>query len=278
MIRGWQQRRCGVAAPRRRTRSSQIVEDMTVLLCARGHHRHHRVHQPGALGALGPTAPLPPADPWPNGPLGGVVRGLHPFVTHKRPQGLPSLEHLPTDPCRLGDTPGLPVFEPPRHLAPDRPPIAGKARVGQRAVADAMPLVKHRASLVSQGFADLLGTSPARAHGGNIPQQMGPAELAPPGGIPAVPTPAVRDQPPPTPFSQECWRDACSRFARVPRLIDLPHRSSRTLGVVRWDRWDAPVHRAAIACTRGPNSPEGTPRGSSARVSSPQAAQTTRCT
>ena len=226
MIRGWQQRRCGVAAPRRLIRSSQIIEDMTVLLCERGHHRHHRIHQPGALGALGPNAPLAPEGPWPNGPLGGVVRGLHPVVTHKRPQGLPSLEHLPTDPCRLWDATGLPLFEPPLHLAPDRPHRAGNACMGQRAVADAMPPVKHLASLVSQGLADRLGSSPALDHGFNIPHQMSPAELAPPGRIPAGPTPAVRDQPPPEPFSQECLRDLAT--ARPPHHKDRhPGRDRR---------------------------------------------------
>ena len=58
MIRGWQQRRCGVAAPRRLIRSSQIIEDMTVLLCERGHHRHHRFHQREPSGLWVPTLPL----------------------------------------------------------------------------------------------------------------------------------------------------------------------------------------------------------------------------
>ena len=66
-----------------------------MLLLERRHHRHHRFDKAGALRALGPKAPLAPEHPWPNRPLGGVVRGLHPFVTHERPQGLPQLQRSP---------------------------------------------------------------------------------------------------------------------------------------------------------------------------------------
>jgi hypothetical protein len=74
--------------------------------------------------------------------------------------------------------------------------------VGQRAVPDAMPPVTQLAPLVASRRAELLGLSPPLAHGVTTPRQMGPAALAPPGGIPMVPTPAVCDQPPPPSVSQ----------------------------------------------------------------------------
>ena len=63
-----------------------------MLLLQRGHHRHHRFHKAGAFRTLRPKAPLAPQNPWPNRPLGGVVRGLYPFVPYERPQGLPQFE------------------------------------------------------------------------------------------------------------------------------------------------------------------------------------------
>jgi hypothetical protein len=145
--RGREQRRGGVAAPHRLTRHSQIIEDMTVWLFERGHCSHHHFHTPGALGALGSNAALAPEDPRSNRPLGGVVRGFHPFVRHKRPQGLRPLEQLPTDPFRLLDATVLSLFAQLFHLALDWPHRAGQARRGQRAVPDARPPVKPLARL-----------------------------------------------------------------------------------------------------------------------------------
>ena len=80
-----------MTAQRHLARSRQESEDIAVLLLEGRHGRHHRLHKPGALGAMGPKAPLAPEGSRPNGPLGSVVRGLHPFVTYERPQGLPQL-------------------------------------------------------------------------------------------------------------------------------------------------------------------------------------------
>ena len=87
-----------------------------MLLLQRGHHRHHRFDKAGAFRALGPKAPLAPEDPWPNRPLGGVVRGLHPVVPHERPQGLPQLEQLPAGALRLGHPTRLARFQQPLHF------------------------------------------------------------------------------------------------------------------------------------------------------------------
>ena len=95
MSAGWEARRSRLPAERCLTGGCDIGEDVAMLLLQRGHHRHHRFDTAGAFRALGPKAPLAPEDPWPNRPLGGVVRGLHPFVPHERPQGLPQLEQLP---------------------------------------------------------------------------------------------------------------------------------------------------------------------------------------
>jgi hypothetical protein len=77
--------------------------------------------------------------------------------------------------------------------------------------------------------------------------------------------------------SAKAWTVACSRVAPGPRPIETPKRSASLVGVVRVARCYAPVHRAVIACTRGPKPPVGMPTGHPARVASPQAGQTTCC-
>ena len=54
--------------------------------------------------------------------------------------------------------------------------------------------MEHLSGLLPQALANLLRPSPTLDHGFKVPQQMRPAELPPPGGIPGVRTPAIRHQ------------------------------------------------------------------------------------
>jgi len=74
-------------------------------------------------------------------------------------------------------------FEPPLDRPSDGPHVAGETCMRQRAVADPMPPVKHLVHLDLQGFPKRLGWSTPLRHGRDIPPQMCPADLAPPGGI-----------------------------------------------------------------------------------------------
>jgi hypothetical protein len=153
-----------------------------MLLLQRGHHRHHRFNKAGALWALRPKAPLAPEDPWPNGPLRGVVRGLHPFVTHECPQALPQLQDLPAAALCLGHPTGLARVQQPRHVAPDGPQIPGKGRVGQRPVADPMPPMEHLTGLRLQGSRRSLESAPhtpswRRYHAASAPNRGAAARL-----------------------------------------------------------------------------------------------------
>lgn len=65
-----------------------------------------------------------------------------------------------------------------------------------------MPLVQQQAPLDLQGFPQRSGWPTLLSQGRNIPQQMCPANLAPPSGIPGVCTPTLRDQPPLTALPQ----------------------------------------------------------------------------
>src|SRR5512132_134322 len=174
---------------------------MAVLLLERGHHGHQRFDEPGAVRAVRPKAALAPEHPGTNGPLRRVIRRFHSWMSHERPQRLAPLEDLATHALGLGHTTRLPRFEPPLHFLPDRPHIAGKTGMRQRALTHPMPPMEHLAGLRSQGLPDDLRLATPHDHGLNIPQQMRPTQLPPPRGIPAIPTPAIGDQPPPEALS-----------------------------------------------------------------------------
>jgi hypothetical protein len=166
-----------------------------MLRLQRRHHHPPRVDHAGALGALGPTVSLAPEDPWPHRPLGGVGRGLHPVMTHARPQGLPPLHDLPAGALRLGNPTCLPRFPPPLHGAPDWPHRPGNGRVRQHPVADPRPPGEQRTGLRSQGLAELLRAPSPRAHGVETTPQLRPTALPTPGGRPRVGAPAIRHPP-----------------------------------------------------------------------------------
>ena len=73
-----------------------------MLLLERGHHRHHRFDKARPCGTLGPKAAFAPEDPRANRPLGGIVRGLHAFDPHERPQGVVDLSSSRQVPSVLG--------------------------------------------------------------------------------------------------------------------------------------------------------------------------------
>ena len=174
-----------------------------MLLLQRGHHRHHRFDKARPVRALRPKAPLAPEDPRPNRALGGVVRGLHPFVPHECPQGLPQLAQLPAGALGLGHPTRLTRFQQPLHCLPHGPHVAGKSRVGQGPLPDPMPPLEHLPGLRAQGLANLPGTAPAFDHGFDVPQQMCPAHLPSPGRVPGVGAPAIGHQPPPELLPQQ---------------------------------------------------------------------------
>ena len=70
-----------------------------------------------------------------------------------------------------------------------------------------MPPVKHLSGLLPQALANLLRPSSTLDHRFKVPQQMRPADLPPPGGIPRVGTPAIRHQDAAEPFAQQLLRD-----------------------------------------------------------------------
>ena len=67
--------------------------------------------------------------------------------------------------------------------------------------------MKHLPGLLPQTLPNLLRSSPTLDHGFKVPQQMRPADLPPPGGIPGVGAPAVCDQDAAEPFSQHLLCD-----------------------------------------------------------------------
>src|SRR5919197_2171482 len=151
---------------------------MTVLLLERGHDGPHRLDKAGALRAVALKPLFAPEHAWENGPLGGAVRGLYRSMAHTRPQCLAPLEHLPTPPFSLGHSTRLASFQQPFHLAPDWPPIAGKAGMRLRAVEDPRPPMQHLTGLRPPGLSHHLGQPPAPAQGVDVAQQMRPTELA----------------------------------------------------------------------------------------------------
>ena len=102
LVKGWQQRRRGLAVHRRLPCAGQIIEAMAVRGLEGRHHRQQPVHTSGPRWAVGPQARLAPQPPWPNGPLGDVVRGRALEMAHNGPQRLASLEDLPAAPAVLG--------------------------------------------------------------------------------------------------------------------------------------------------------------------------------
>src|SRR5262249_14986681 len=150
---------------------------------------------------------LAPQDTRADGALGRIVRGLDAFHTYKGPQGVVDLEHLPTDAFCLGHATGLARFEPPCDRTPDRTHRDPELGVRATAIADAMPRMKHLPGLLPQTFSNFLRRSPTLHHGFKVPQQMCPADLPPPGGIPGVRAPAVRHQDATEPIPQQFLRD-----------------------------------------------------------------------
>jgi hypothetical protein len=186
------QRRGGLAGHPRCACSCQLLEDRPVLLLKGRHHGPHRFHQPGPIRAVGPKAALAPEHPGPHGPAGGIVGRLDSWLPDARPPGLSPLEALPTRPCGVRDATGVAHIEQPLHRAPDRPPLAGNARVREGASADPRPPVGHWAGLYPQGCAALAGAAPARAHGFDVAPQLRPTQLPPPGGRPGIGAPSPK--------------------------------------------------------------------------------------
>ena len=174
-----------------------------MLLFEGGHDGHHRFDKARAFRTLGAKAPFAPEDPGADRALGRVIGRFDPGMAHERPQGLPPFEEVPTGPFGCRGATRLTRFQQAFYLASDRPHRAGNARVGERAIADPMPPVKHVAGLCPQGVAHRSGTSIALAPGFAIAQQMGPAELSSPARIPAVGAPAIRHQIPPATLTQQ---------------------------------------------------------------------------
>src|SRR5262245_38873691 len=115
---------------------------MAVLLLQRRHNGHHGFDKTRASEALRATTPLAPQHPRTNRPLRGVVRGLHPFQAHERPQRWPPLEALPTDTLGFRMAPQGASCQQPVDLPPYWGHIAPQTRPLQRAVTDSVPPVK----------------------------------------------------------------------------------------------------------------------------------------
>ena len=133
--------------------------------------------------------------------------GSTPSTRTKVHRAVIDLEHFPTDAFCLGHATGLARFEPPRDRAPDRTHRDPELGVCEAAIADAMPRMKHLPGLLPQALPNLLRRSAAFNHGFKVPQQMRPAHLPPPGGIPRVGTPAIRHQDAAEPLAQQLLRD-----------------------------------------------------------------------
>src|SRR5262249_60579175 len=119
-------------------------------------------NDPGPLGTLGAKTPFAPQLPRPNRPLRRIVRGLHPFMAHKCPQGLTQLEDLPTGAFGLGDATALAHLQQALYLPSDGLHVGPETGVCQRAVPDPMPPVEHLAGLTSQALPNLRRASAAR--------------------------------------------------------------------------------------------------------------------
>jgi hypothetical protein len=130
-IQGWKPGRSRLSPQRCLTGSADRVADVAMLLLQRGDDWPQHFDNAGTCRTLGPTAARAPEAPWPNRPRGGSGRGLHPCVTHARPQGLPPLQELPVGALRLGHPTGLARCQPPLHVASDGPHLPGTGRVGQ---------------------------------------------------------------------------------------------------------------------------------------------------
>jgi hypothetical protein len=175
-----------------------------VQLLERRHDGQHRFNKAGSLGTVSPKAPLAPEDARPYSSLRRVVRGLHPLMAHARPQRLAQLQDFPAGAFGLGDTTGLAHLQPPLHLPPAGLPVGPEA------------------GLSSQGLSDLSRAPTPRDQRFDSAQQLCSTELPAPGGVPGVPPPALRHQPPPEVLAQGLPGDLAT-----PRA---PHHKDRDQG------------------------------------------------
>jgi hypothetical protein len=67
------------------TRLGQIGEDIAVLLSERCHDCQQRFDKPGPISTLRSKAAFAPQHARADGVLGGIIRWLHAFDTHKCP-------------------------------------------------------------------------------------------------------------------------------------------------------------------------------------------------
>jgi hypothetical protein len=178
-----------------------------MLLCERGPHRPQGLNKSGPRCPGRATAACAPQDTRADGALRRLVRGRDAFNAPKGPPRVLDLAHLPTDACRRGNAPGLTRVAPPRDRTPERTHGAPDLGVRAPAIADAMPRMQPLPSLRAQALAKLRRPSPALAPGCKVPQQMRPAAVPPPGGIPRGGAPAVRHQEAAASFPHQRLRD-----------------------------------------------------------------------
>src|SRR5262249_55579532 len=175
--------------------SRDEVDDVSALLAQRRCHRQDSLHETAPGRAVRPEAPLAPQDGGTDGSLRGVVRRLHPFDVDEGPKRRGELEDLSTPPGR-----GLPLatrslpkegFHPlsnGSHPSTERPPA-------QAPLLHLLPPFEHYSGFDQQRRPDPRRLAPLLAEGGEVPQQVRPADLAPPPTV--VRNPAVGHEPAP---------------------------------------------------------------------------------
>ena len=169
----------------------QVLQHVSFLLPAGGHHAQRSLHEPTTSLAIRTPADPPPDHRESQRSLRRVVRRFDPFDPRQRPQSLFDLEDLEARRRRLRATAPRPLQESLATLASQsNHPILEPLPV-QSPVPHSVPIVEQPMRQFQQSLADRLPATTAIDHRLKIAAKMGPTNLSPPGRDPLVGTESI---------------------------------------------------------------------------------------
>ena len=181
--------RDGAASPRRAASHAAVryCQDVALLLLQRRHHRHQAFDKAGAGCTLRAKAALAPEHTGTDRPLCRIVGRLDTGDLHECPQGLTPLQNVPACPFGLrphrSDCPLPRAARLPGAAASCKSETLSVARCPSRTRCHHVNIWCACASKASPIFSEAPTTV---SHRFEIPQQMRPAQLAPPHRVPVV--------------------------------------------------------------------------------------------